>query len=317
MILLLVSATFGQRSDLTGTSGSTIASSSLSVKSSHSGVLANEVGVKVPELRIGAGDLIDISIFDTPELSQKARVTDSGDVALTVGGSVHVGGLTAAEAGAAIEKCLRDRDVLRDPHVSVFELEYATQGVTVLGEVKSPGVYPLIGPHNVLDFISVAGGLTQFASKTVVLTHKDSPGQALSIDLGNAENRAAGDVALRPGDRIVVNRAGTVYVLGDVGRPGGYLIENKSSMTVLQGLALAQGLNRTAKLTSSLIRNTPSGPVQEPLDLKKILASQVSDPALHDGDIVFVPVNSAKDWAIKGINSIMQMAVGVVIYGRY
>jgi len=95
------------------------------------------------------------------------------------------------------------------------------------------------------------------------------------------------------------------------------MLDDRRPMTVLQGLALAQGLNRTACLHGSLTRQTVDGPQQEFLDLKKILNNQTSDPALHDGDIVYVPVNSAKDWASRGVNSILQMAVGVVIYGRY
>jgi polysaccharide export outer membrane protein len=108
-----------------------------------------------------------------------------------------------------------------------------------------------------------------------------------------------------------------VYVLGDVGKPGGYTLDERNSMSVLQGLALAQGLNRTAKQQVSLIHSTSTGPQQESLDLKKILNNRNPDPPLRDGDIVYVPINGAKDWASRGINSILQMAVGVVIYGRY
>ena len=155
----------------------------------------------------------------------------------------------------------------------------STQGVSVLGEVRSPGSFPLLGRHRVIDFITLAGGLTASASRTVTLTHPDSATPVvihLDSDLRGADSA---DAALRPGDRIVVVKAGTVYVLGDVGRPGGYLIDSRNSISVLQGLALAQGVNRTAKDHASLIRNTAAGPEQEPLDLKKILANQV--PTRH------------------------------------
>ncbi len=134
---------------------------------------------------------------------------------------------------------------------------------------------------------------------------------------GSAQQGAGADAVLLAGDRIVVGRAGTVYVLGDVGKPGGFTLDDRTPITVLQGLALAQGMNRTAAFHGSLIHQTPAGPQQQPLDLKKILANQMADPTLHDGDIVYVPVNGAKDWANRGLNSILQMAVGVVIYGRY
>ncbi len=268
-------------------------------------------------LLLGSGDLLDVRVFDTPELSGKFRVDSLGEIMLPVGGTVKVEGLTAEEAQIAIEDRLRKRDILHHPHVEVLVLEYATQGVTVMGEVRLPGVYPLLGRHTVLDFISVAGGLTPSASKTVVITHKSSPEQVISLNLGVASTTPAHqDFEVEPGDRIVVTRAGVVYVIGDVGRPGGYLIENKDTVTVLQALALAQGLNKTAKLDARLIRTSAAGRTETDLPLKKILANQATDPGLQDGDILFVPISGTKEWADKGMTSILQMAVGVVIYGR-
>jgi polysaccharide export outer membrane protein len=268
-------------------------------------------------LLLGAGDLLDVRVFDTPELSGKFRADNLGDITLPVGGTIKVMGLTAEQVQVSIEDRLRQRDILYHPHVEVFVLEYATQGITVMGEVRLPGVYPLLGKHTVLDFISVAGGLTPSASKTVILTHLHSPGQVVSIDLSSSPQALERqNLEVEPGDRIVVTRAGVVYVIGDVGRPGGYLIENKDTVTVLQALALAQGLNKTARLDARLIRNSPSGRIEPDLPLKKILANQAPDPGLQDGDILFVPISGTKEWADKGVTSILQMAVGVVIYGR-
>jgi polysaccharide export outer membrane protein len=186
-----------------------------------------------------------------------------------------------------------------------------------MGEVKAPGIYPLMGRHDVLDLISVAGGLTSFASKMVTINHKDSPDQVVAIDLSAPPKDLAGaDVTIQPGDRIVVMRAGIVYVIGDVGRPGGYLMGPHDALTALQALSLAQGINKTAKSNASLIRNGPNGRTEADLPLKKILANQIPDPPLHDGDILFVPVSGAKNWGEKSMTAILQMAVGVVIYGR-
>jgi polysaccharide export outer membrane protein len=266
-------------------------------------------------LVIGPGDLLVVTVFDTPELSQKARVDSDGNVELVIGGKLKLQGKLPAEAERSIEARLRDANVLRDPHVTLDVLESATQTVTVSGEVNKPGAYPWWGKKTVSELIATAGGLTQYASHTASLTHKglQSP---VRIDLDGPPQHD-GDQIVLPGDFLEVVRAGTVYVLGDVGRPGGYMLDDRRPMTVLQGLALAQGLNRTACLHASLTHQMADGPQQEFLDLKKILNNQTSDPALHDGDIVYVPVNSAKDWASRGVNSILQMAVGVVIYGRY
>ncbi len=270
-----------------------------------------------PLMQIASGDLVEITVFDTPELSQKARVDNEGDVDLVVGGKVRIEGLTPTQANQALEARLRDAKVLRSPHVSLNVVESATQTVTVLGEVKNPGSYPIWGQQRMAEAIAAAGGVTQNASHLAKLTHTDSNSTS-TIDFGGSpQNPSGADTVLIAGDRIVVGRAGIVYVLGDVGKPGGFVLDDRAPVTVLQGLALAQGMNRTAKSQGSLIRQTQQGPQQEILDFRKIFANQTTDPALHDGDIVYVPLNAAKDWANRGLNSILQMAVGVVIYGRY
>ena len=273
---------------------------------------------RAPAMRLDAGDLLEIVTFDTPELSGKFRVDNRGDVTMPIGGSVPVAGLTAEQAGVALERFLRDRDILKNPHVNVLVLEYSTQGVSVLGEVKTPGMYPLEGKHGTLDFISMAGGLTPNASKQINITHRAPPWDTVTVNLaGSSGGALANDVEIHPGDRIVVLRAGVVYVIGDVGKPGGYLMDGANSVTVVQALALAQGLNRTAKSNGMLIRNLPSGRTQTQLALNKILANQSPDPKLEDGDIVYVPVSAAKDWTNKGVSAALQMAVGMVIYGHY
>jgi len=267
-------------------------------------------------LLLDTGDLLDVRVFDTPELSGKLRVSEAGSIALPLGGPVFVKGLTAEQARTAIEERFRQRKILRDPHVTVLVDDYATQGVTVAGEVKAPGIYPWSGKHSVLDFISAAGGLTPNASRTVTLSRKDRE-QVITFQLNNSMQTPGGaDLEARPGDRVLVMRAGVVYVVGDVGRPGGYLIEDKETITVLQALALAQGINKTAKYDAKLIRNSPSGRSETNLPLKRILANQAADPKLQDGDILFVPVSGGKQFADKGLTAILQTAVGVVIYGR-
>jgi len=271
-----------------------------------------------PILRLDAGDLLEVTTFDTPELSGKFRVDSRGNITLPIGGTVPVGGLTAEQAGTAIERFLRDRDVLKNPHVTVMVLEYATQGVSVLGEVKNPGVYPLAGKHGALDVISMAGGLTPNASKMVSITHRAPPWETVTVNLAGAHGgMLENDVEILPGDRIVVLHAGVVYVIGDVGKPGGYAMEDRDGVTVVQALALAQGVNRTAKSKGMLIRMMAGHRTETELALSKILANQAPDPRLQDGDIIYVPLSEAKDWTNKGVSAALQMAVGMVIYGHY
>ena len=269
----------------------------------------------VHALQISAGDLLDLSVFDTPELSTKLRVDEQGRITLPVAGGLSVMGLTAEQAGQVIETRFHDTEVLKDPHVSVTVLEYATQGVTVLGEVKNPGVYPLLGAHGLLDLISAAGGVTSSAGKDITVTHRDDPDHPAIVKIESKPgSTAAFKVDVRPGDTIMVSHAGIVYVVGDVGKPGGFLIDNNDRLTVLQALALAQGTNRTASLNhAKLIRKTEAGREEVPVPLKKILASKVPDRMLADGDILFVPTSGAKD-ALRDVESILPAAAGAAIY---
>jgi polysaccharide export outer membrane protein len=269
-----------------------------------------------PPLRISAGDLLSVDVFDTPELSAKLRVSEKGDVDLPVAGSIHVGGMTAEEAATSIENLLRDDVILKHPHVEVFIQEYATQGVSILGEVKNPGVYPNLGSHSLLDFISVAGGITPTAGKAVTITHKNDPGNPTIVQLDNSPDLPQrGAVAILPGDTIMVSRSGIVYVVGDLVKPGGFLIENNQRLTALQAIALAQGANRTAGLNGTrLIRKTPNGPQETHVQLRKILQGKEADLRLEDGDILFVPVSKGKTVAFQGIVSAVGLVTGLAVY---
>jgi polysaccharide biosynthesis/export protein len=272
------------------------------------------VGTAHP-LQIGAGDLLDVDVFDTAELSRKLRVNELGAISLPVGGDIYVGGLTAAQAGHAIEERFRQNDVLKDPHVVVTVLEYATQGVTVYGEVKSPGVYPLLGSHGVLDLISAAGGATPNAGSTVTVTHRADPDHPIEASIEpKPGTTSALSVDVRPGDTITVSKAGIVYVLGDVGKPGGFLIDNNGRLTVLQAVALAQGTNRTASLDRArIIRKTETGHEEVQIALNKILKMKAPDQPLANGDILFVPTSASKN-TLRVMESILPAAAGAAIY---
>jgi polysaccharide export outer membrane protein len=116
----------------------------------------------------------------------------------------------------------------------------------------------------------------------------------------------------------MVSRSGIVYVVGDLVKPGGFLIENTERLTVLQAISLAQGTNHTASLNhTKLIRKTPTGRLEIPVELKSILAGKRDDLRLEDGDILFVPVSQGKTTAYRGIEAALGIATGVVVYGRY
>jgi polysaccharide export outer membrane protein len=268
------------------------------------------------DMMLGAGDLLDVTVLDTPDLSAKARVSNDGTVSLPLVGVVPVAGMTIDQAGAAIENQLRSEQILNQPHVSVAISEYVSNAVTVTGEVRNPGVYPLISDHSVLDFISGAGGTTPGASRTIVLLRRDAPTSPITLQMSNdPQDIAKLNVPVKAGDRIIVTKGGVIYVVGDVGRAGGFLVEGNKNLSVLQAMALAQGANHTARLDKSvLISEAGNSRSDTPLPLSKILAGKAPDPILHDGDIVFVPTSNAKNWGYRGIEAAIAAATGIAIY---
>jgi polysaccharide biosynthesis/export protein len=273
-------------------------------------------------LSIGNGDLLEISVsvgFGAPEMNWKGRVGDSGDITLPLVGSIHVVGLTVERAEASIEKIYRDNEILKSPQVSVFISEYASQGVSVLGEVAKPGVYPEMSSRRLLDLISQAGGFTPTAGDAVTITHRGAPMEPKTVVLAKDPSKTlAANIEIFPGDTIVVTKAGVVYVVGAVVKPGGFTIESNEELNVLQAIALAQGTKSEAALDKAkLIRKTPGGPKEISISLSQILASKAPDIKLLPEDIVFVPSSTAKTVARRSLEAIVQTATGVAIYGRY
>jgi polysaccharide biosynthesis/export protein len=266
-------------------------------------------------LKFGPGDLVEVSVYNVPELATKARVSNSGEIYLPLIDYVHVGGLTQEEAQALIEKRLEDGGFVRNPHVTVFVDEAESQGVTLLGEVSKPGIYPDTADHKLYEVLSEAGGFTPMASHNLAIIRKGKP-DPIRVDLPrNLGDDLSGNVDILPGDTVTVPRAPIVYVVGDVGRPAGLLIDN-GSLTVLQALALAGGPNHTAKMGAvRLIRKTPSGGMVETrVALKKMLEAKAPDVNLQADDILFVPMSGVKVAAGKTADAALAAAAAVSIY---
>jgi len=268
-------------------------------------------------LTIGGGDLLKVSVFGAPESDQEVRVDQDGNLSLNFIGSVHVAGLTANAAQDLIAKKLVAGGFYAQPQVSIFVKEYATQGISVMGEVQHPGVYPILGARRLFDVISLAGGTGPKAGRVVSISHRDHPESPRSVMLSNdAMESAKSNIEVFPGDTVVVSRAGVVYVVGDVHKPSGVIMDNGTDMTVLQALAMAEGTNPTAKLNNAkLIRTTATGRQELPLALKDMLSSKVPDLRLQAEDIIFVPTSAAKSAGRRTMEAIIQSATGLAVYG--
>lgn len=274
--------------------------------------------IEAPKILIGPGDVLDVQVFDTPELSMEAvRVGQNGQVGLPVLGLVKVAGLNAVEAARRIETDLRSRGLMVDPHVTVSVVEYATQGATMLGEVKSPGVYPTFGGRRLLDMIAMAGGLAPTAGKLVIIAHRNDPGHPDAITLvPNAQALGAQqNPVILPGDTIEVGRAGIIYILGAVNKPGGYLIDNDEHISLMQALTLAGGWDKAAALSKArLIRKVPEGHKELMLDLKRVLNGKQADIAVENGDIFYLPMSIGKTLEYEGMQAAVTSAQTAIIY---
>lgn len=308
--------------------------------------------------RIGPDDLLDITIFEAPEMNRTVRVSASGEISLQLMGVVHADGLTPGELESVLQGLLR-RTYMKDPHVGVFVRELQSHPVSVVGAVKMPGVFQIRGTKTVIEVLSMAEGLADDAGDTVLIMHSTglaksgsfnspdptragiapislpreepakndgsqltAPGNKVEIEEINLKKLlesadSALNTAVRPGDIVKVPRAGIVYVVGEVKKPGGFVLQNNENISVLQALALAEGPTHTSAISHArIIRTDPAtGKRTEiPMNLGKIFSGRAPDTPLQPRDIVFVPNSTAKSVFYRGSEAALQTAAGVAIY---
>ena len=254
-------------------------------------------------LLIGPGDKLDISVLDTPEFDQHPRVTDAGDIPLIGVGDVNVLGLTPAAAASKIRERLISLHYMNHPDVTVTVEEYATQVVSVLGQVKTPGAYSISTSRSILSIIALAGGLTDSADYRMTIERRDGSQQPVNYTLSNDPRTAIADeVQVFPGDTVVVPKAGIAYVLGDVTRPGGFVMQNNhSQLTAMQAVALAGGTPPSAVPSHArLIRKTPEGGYKEsPVNFSAIQKGQQPDIILQSDDVLYIPFSYIRNLAVN------------------
>ncbi len=313
----------------------------------------------VDAARIGPDDLLEITVFEAPELNCSLRVSADGEISLHLLGPVKAGGLTRRQLESVLQELLR-RTYMKDPHVGVFVRELQSHPVSVVGAVKKPGVFQIRGTKTVLELLSMAEGLADDAGDTVLVMRgagiprlTDGDNQELEPQNQSEVSLTTGDAALtsgpaglarhegadeivevnlksllesvdpafnipvHPGDIVKVTRAGLVYVVGGVKKPGGFVLKSNENISVLQALALAEGLTRTSLKSQARIIRTDQNTakrIEIPVDLGKVLASKAPDPLLQPKDIIFVPDSSAKGAFYRGAEAVLSTATGVAIY---
>ena len=264
-------------------------------------------------LLIGPGDELDVTVYGAPDLSGHGRVNGDGNISIPTIGYAQVAGLTSDQAEHIIENRLRQDKVMNDPQVSIYVKEYTNSGISVVGEVTKPGYYSALGPHRLFDVLQAAGGPTDKAANKVVISHRDQKdGTTLSISKDPVE-MAASNVDLRPGDTVVVPKAGIVYALGEVTRPGGYVLNSTGGITVLQIVAAAGGPTHLASPGKTrLLHRTDNGFEEQQIDLKNLLRGKVHDIPVRDQDILFIPGSGIK--AALSAGTLVTAAATAAIY---
>lgn len=277
----------------------------------------NTQSVRPESLLIGPGDVLHVQVVDAPEMEQHVRVTDNGMIPLVGAGDVKVGGLSIADAQTAVHDHLVATHYMNHPQVLVSVEQYATETVSVIGEVARPGVFPITTPRTVLDVLSFAGGITNVADRNITIQRHGSKDDSASYYVSNDPKQAiASQVMVNPGDTLIVPRAGIVYILGDVNRPGGFAMSNNQDhMTLLQALALAGGVMHSAKQGHArLIREAEGTQHEQQLNLGEIQKGKLPNPTLYPGDILYVPFSWTKNFVTAGAPNLAGSAATAAIY---
>jgi polysaccharide export outer membrane protein len=257
--------------------------------------------VLVPEdlakLTLAPGFMVSLNVLDDPDFTGSFRVDQQGDIAVPVLGTVHLAGETVPEARIQIQKRLLDGQILRDPQVNLIILEYAAPEVTVIGEVGSPGRYPLLVPRKLVDVLALAGGTTVTAGNEVLITRGNSKAKPVMVHYSRATDpKAVEDAIVYAGDTVQVKRAGIVYVMGAVTRPGGYVMQEDGTLTVLEAVSLANGTALPASVRNIYLlhRNTDGTEVSFEIPLDKMSHGERGDMPLHATDVLYVPMSKFK-----------------------
>ncbi len=277
-------------------------------------------GGRDAEYRVGPGDILEIAVFEVEDLGRSAAVSSDGSIRLPLIGAVPVGGKTPPEIETAISALYAD-GYLRDPQVTVSVVDFRSQPVSILGAVREPGVYQLLGRRRLSEVLALAGGLNDEVGEAIRISRALDGGQR-EIEVSVAKLLSAhpapeDDPWVEPHDSIQVGKAGVVYVLGAVGRPGGFPIKDQEPMTVLRAISLAEGAEGVAaRKKARIIRRREGVERESPIRLDRILLGEDADPELGPNDIVYLPDSKLKKSLNRGSEAVIQMATGLVIWRR-
>ena len=295
----------------------------------------------LPDCIISPDDVLTISVYDAPDVTGEYRVSPTGEIEIPLlSAPIVAAGRTPAQLSDLISEKYRASEIYTHPRVTVAIKESRVHAIAIAGAVKKPQIYPVFGKITLLDLLSQAEGLADDSGSQAIVTRGDIATLILkSSTTCEAANRPAfcesifnvelsrltemGDpilnVDLYPGDRVTVQRAGIVYVVGAVNKPGGFPLKTgQERMTVIQALALAEDIKPTAaQKRAMIIRKNPAkadGREEIAVNLTKVLEGHEPDSQLQANDILFVPDSAAKRALRRGAEAAVTAATWGVIY---
>jgi polysaccharide export outer membrane protein len=281
---------------------------------------------------LGPEDQITVQVFAANDIPKKpVQIDNDGEVTLPMIGSVHAAGLTVQQLQENLVTAYKK--YFKDPQITLQVTDFRSQPVSVAGNVTKPGVVQLRGNRNLMEVIGQAGGLQADAGDSVLITRNLSEGPIpvagaftdptgkYSVAHINIRSILSGkdpeaNIQIKPHDVITVPRARLVYVLGNVGRPGGYVMEENETMSLTQAIALAGGWDKMAALGSARILRADGGPTREqiPANVKKIMENKAPDLQMQPDDILYVPNSLKKVIGARGAEAAIGIGTGVLIW---
>jgi polysaccharide biosynthesis/export protein len=262
--------------------------------------MSDPSAANLPAQRIGPNDLIAVSVYDAPELTRTVRVGADGAIRMPMlKAPIAVEGLMPGQVEAAIAAALKNEQLIVDPYVTVTVAEYHSRPISVMGAVKKPTTFQAVGAVTLLEALARAEGLTPDAGPEVLVSRvRPGPGGASTPLVRRIPVKALIDAAdpemnltLQGGEEIRVPEAGRVFVVGNVKKPGAYVVHDDSESTVLKALAVSEGLLPFHASQAYIFRREGGAGARSEIaiELKKIMDRKAPDVPMQINDILYVP----------------------------
>ncbi|MBI4877397.1 MAG: polysaccharide biosynthesis/export family protein [Acidobacteria bacterium] len=299
-------------------------------------LLLQAAAAPAPSYILGADDELIVRALDLEDIDSKTpfRIDMRGNINLPLAGRMRAAGLTVEQLEAQIIERLKT--YVNQPVVTVTVANFRSQPISILGAVTRPGVHQLQGRKTLFEVLSMAEGLRPDAGNSIKITRRKEWGP---IPLAGAQPDTTGEfyvaevsiksimearnpqenIFVQPHDVISVPKGELIYVVGAVRKSGGFILGERETISVLQALSLAEGLDRgNSAKKSRILRPQPGGAARTeiPVDLPKVLAGQTPDVHLQADDILFVPTSAVKSATLRAVEAAIQVGTGVAIYRR-